>query len=126
MNKNDSVIDYKGRNHPISVVRVNKTVTVRVNGEEILKTKKAYLLNETGHKPTYYFPIEDVKEGLLKATPSMTVCPYKGKAHYYSLTTESGEFKDSVWQYSEPTEEFDAIRNYVAFYDTVIDKIEES
>lgn len=123
---NEVVIDYKQRNHPIKVVKVGKTLTVKANGQDILKTRNAYLLDEQGHKPVYYFPITDINREFLRETSTESVCPYKGKAHYYSLVVGGVELKDSVWRYSEPSKEFAAIRDYIAFYDNSIDSLEES
>ena len=123
---NEVVIDYRQRNHPIKVVKVGKTLTVKANGQDILKTRNAYLLDEHGHKPVYYFPISDIDREFLRETSTESVCPFKGKAHYYSLVVGGTELKDSVWRYSEPSKEFAAIRDYIAFYDNSIDSIEES
>lgn len=124
--RNDVVIDYNQRNHPIRVVKVNKTLTVKANGQEILKTRNAYVLHEDGHKPVYYFPISDAKPGVLKKTSTESICPYKGKAHYYSLLVGGTELKDAVWSYSEPSREFGAIKDYIAFYENAIEGIEKS
>ena len=43
---NEVVIDYRQRNHPIKVVKVGKTLTVKAKGQDILKTRNAYLLDE--------------------------------------------------------------------------------
>ena len=123
---NEIVIDYRQRNHPIKVVKVDKTLTVKVKGQNILKTRNAYLLDEHGHKPVYYFPISDIKPEFLRETFTVSECPYKGRAHYYSLVVGGMELKDSVWRYSEPSKEFTAIRDYIAFYGNSIDNIEES
>ncbi len=124
--RTDIVIDYKQRNHPIRVVKVNKTLTVKAKGQEILNTRNAYLIHEDGHKPVYYFPISDARPGVIKETSAESICPYKGRAHYYSLLVGDTELKDSVWRYSEPSREFEAIKDYIAFYESAIDGIEES
>ena len=121
----DFVVRYNKRNHPITVSKVPKTLVVKSSGAEIARTDKAYLLEESGHKPVYYFPITDVRSDVLKPTDTVSICPYKGRAHYYSLRTGGKEIKDAVWQYSEPTDDFTVISNYVAFYDNSIDAIEE-
>ena len=120
----DVVVRYNKKNHPIMVRRVPKTLVVKSGGAEIARTDKAYLLEESGHKPVYYFPITDVRSDVLKPTDTVSICPYKGRAHYYSLRTGGKEIKDAVWQYSEPTDDFTAISNYVAFYDNSIDAIQ--
>lgn len=121
----DLVIDYGKQNHPIKVNKVAKTLIVKSNGEEVVRTKDAYLLDESGHKPVYYFPMRDVKSGILRPTATKTTCPYKGVANYYTLVVGGKEYKDGVWQYASSTEDFVPIRDYVAFYDHAVEKIEE-
>ena len=121
----DVIIDYNQKNHPIRVTKVAKTLSVRANGEEVLKTENAYLLDESGHKPVYYFPLKDAKPGTLTPSSTQTTCPYKGLARYYNLLAGGKEFKDAVWQYHDSNEDFAPIREYIAFYGNLIDGIDE-
>ena len=57
----DIVVRYNKRNHPITVRKVQKKLAVKSGGVEIARTDKAYLIEESGHKPVYYFPITDVR-----------------------------------------------------------------
>ena len=50
---NDVVIEYNERNHSIRIMKVNKTLIVKAKGQEILRTRNAYLLDEYGHRPVY-------------------------------------------------------------------------
>ena len=52
------------------------------------------------------------------ATPT-THCPYKGDAHYYTLSAAPAE--PIAWSYAAPYAEVAAIAGYIAFYQ---DKIE--
>ena len=101
-------------------------MTVMPNGKEILKTRNACIVHEPGYKPIYYFPFSDISDGKLKATSTLTICPYKGGAHYYFLVAGNRKIKDSVWRYSEPNEEFTPIKDYIAFYENAIEGVEES
>ncbi|HLH85749.1 MAG TPA: DUF427 domain-containing protein [Thermoplasmataceae archaeon] len=121
----DVVLEYNNRNHPIVVKKVAKKLLAKSGGVVIAKTDKAYLLEESGHKPVYYFPISDVRSDVLEPTDTVSTCPFKGRAHYYSLLIGDRKITDAVWQYSEPSDEFTAIGDYVAFYDKAIDGIEE-
>ena len=60
---------------------------------------------------------------VLVASSTHSVCPYKGRASYFSVRTGNGILKDKVWQYSEPTKEFAEIKDYVAFYNDAVDEI---
>lgn len=64
----------------------------------------------------YYFPRSSVREDVLRPSDTHTVCPWKGKASYYTL--ESGEHvtQDAVWFYPEPKPDAKAVRDRVAFW----------
>jgi uncharacterized protein (DUF427 family) len=63
-----------------------------------------------------YFPRSSVREDVLRPSDTHTVCPWKGKASYYTL--ESGEHvnKDAVWFYPDPKPDAKAVRDRVAFW----------
>ena len=58
---------------------------------------------------------EDVTAEL---TPSDTVtrCPYKGTASYYSLKVNGAVNPDAVWYYPQPKAAAAAVRDRVAFW----------
>src|SRR3954469_16464577 len=64
----------------------------------------------------YYFPRESLREDVLRPSDTHTVCPWKGKASYYSL--ESGDYRtqDAVWFYPEPKPDAKAVRDRAAFW----------
>jgi uncharacterized protein (DUF427 family) len=64
---------------------------------------------------SYYFPRTSLREDVLRPSDTHTVCPWKGKASYYTL--ESGEQvnQDAVCYYPEPKPDAKAVRNRVAF-----------
>ena len=72
--------DLQRRNpeHKVEVEPSPRWVRAVVNGETIVNSKRAKLLCETGSRPVYYFPKEDVRTALLEATDHHTRCPYKG------------------------------------------------
>jgi uncharacterized protein (DUF427 family) len=64
----------------------------------------------------HYFPLASVKKDLLKSSDSMTFCPWKGTANYYSIEIDGIENIDAVWYYNEPKELAQGIKNRVAFW----------
>ena len=64
----------------------------------------------------YYFPPGSVFWEFLKRTNTTSICPWKGKAHYYSVFLDGKEFRDAAWQYSEPGGKAEHIRDFVAFW----------
>lgn len=63
-----------------------------------------------------YFPIESVNQDYLKESQVTSVCPWKGKASYYSLEVDGKTNKDAAWYYPEPKEAAKEIKGRVAFW----------
>ncbi len=94
-----------------------------VGGETVAETRRARFLLET-HLPTrYYIPPEDVRRDLLVASDTVTACPYKGTARYYSLKIGDRLHPDLVWCYPEPIPECPKIRGYLCFFNERVDAI---
>jgi len=126
MKMNRLIIDYTKNGHKITVEYLDQHVKVLKNGKVIADTEQPLLLKEDGHQPVYYIPFKDVSDVLIPTT-THSVCPYKGRASYYSIKTEDDILKDKVWRYSEPNEEFEKIKDYVAFYsDSVEIKVSQA
>jgi len=64
----------------------------------------------------HYFPIGDVNRAYLEASPSHTICPWKGEANYYSVVVDGDRGADAAWYYPEPKEAAAQIRDRVAFW----------
>ena len=69
----------------------------------------------------YYLPKTDVRMDLLAPTDSVTRCPYKGTARYWSLQLEGQEHADLVWSYPTPLDESQRIGGLVSFYNERVD-----
>lgn len=63
-----------------------------------------------------YFPREDVKDDFLKESSTKSVCPWKGRAHYYSLVVDGQKNEDAAWYYPDPKEAAREIKGKVAFW----------
>jgi uncharacterized protein (DUF427 family) len=63
-----------------------------------------------------YFPIESVREDVLRPSDKHSVCPWKGKASYYSLEVDGQVNRDAAWYYPEPKDAAKEITGRVAFY----------
>lgn len=105
-----------GPDHPITVDRAGKRVTVRAGGRVIVDSTEALALQESTYPVVYYVPLTDVDPAALKRTATSTHCPYKGDASYYSVVTPEGEITDAVWEYQEPYPAVQEIAGHVAFY----------
>ncbi|MGM0537399.1 MAG: DUF427 domain-containing protein [Pseudomonadota bacterium] len=88
-------------------------VTVVIDGTLLADTTGAIELRERGYPPRRYLPRDDVRMDLLTLSDTVTHCPFKGDASYYSL----GEHKDVAWSYEQPLAGLKAIEGRVVFYD---------
>ncbi len=64
----------------------------------------------------HYFPAESVDKTHLKPSPTTSVCPWKGTAHYYSVVVGGDENPDAAWYYPDPKEAAAQIGNHIAFW----------
>ena len=77
---------------------------------------------ETSHPPVYYIPPEDIKtEYLHTANSQRSFCEWKGFAGYYGLVVGDKQVVNAGWYYSQPTENFELIKDYTAFYPSKMD-----
>ena len=51
----------------------------------------------------HYFPAGSVNEEYLVASDTTTVCPWKGRASYYSVEVEGKLNRDAAWYYASPS-----------------------
>jgi uncharacterized protein (DUF427 family) len=93
-----------------------RKVEVVVDGVTLASSTRAVALEETGLPVRYYFPREDVKIEHLDATPTETVCPFKGQASYWTVTADGNEHRDLAWSYEQPMDGVERIAGHICFY----------
>ena len=54
--------------------------------------------------------------GKRSKSPTTSVCPWKGTAHYYTLAVDGAQNRDAAWYYPEPKSAAEQIRGRVAFW----------
>lgn len=101
----------------VDILPSSRHVRVEVGGVTVADSRHARILFETGLPPRYYLPKPDVRLDLLKPTGTVTRCPYKGTAEYWSVNGE----KDLAWSYSTPLPESERVAGLIAFYDEKVD-----
>ncbi|HEY8949990.1 MAG TPA: DUF427 domain-containing protein [Rhizomicrobium sp.] len=105
-----------GPDHPITVTKNPKRVTVSVNGKMIASTQNALSLKEASYPAVQYIPRGDANMAMLERTDHSTYCPYKGDASYYSIPLAGERGANAVWTYEHPHDAMLAIKDYLAFY----------
>jgi uncharacterized protein (DUF427 family) len=105
----------------VDTVHSSRHVRVEVDGQVVAETNRPVLLYETGLPTRYYVPKLDVRMDLLEATSTVTHCPYKGAASYWSLRVGDKTYRDFVWAYPRPIPEIPKIENLLCFYNEKVD-----
>ena len=90
-------------------------------GKVIAETTRCVRVLGKGSPPDYYFPPEDVRMEYLVPSERTTWCEWKGTASYWSVRVGDRIGEDVAWSYLEPTQGFEAIRGYIAFYAAKVD-----
>jgi uncharacterized protein (DUF427 family) len=102
--------------HEIVIKPSRQHAVVSLGGEKLAESDRVVLLEETGLPTRYYFPREDVRTDLLRATASHTTCPFKGEASYWSAELGGDTFDDLVWSYETPIPQAEGITGLMSFY----------
>jgi uncharacterized protein (DUF427 family) len=103
--------------HRVDTLRSSRRVEVFINGERVANSTRPLLLFETYLPTRYYLPFSDVRMDLFTASETVTQCPYKGIARYWSHP----DLPDAAWSYPDPIPENPKIRDLVCFYNERVD-----
>ncbi|URR35972.1 DUF427 domain-containing protein [Thermosynechococcus sp. HN-54] len=115
----ESVWDYP---RPPRVEPTSKHLRVVFNDVVIADTQRGQRVLETSHPPVYYFPPEDVQSQYLVPSPRQTFCEWKGQGAYYHVKVGDRQANNAAWYYPNPTPPFAPIRNFIAFYASLMDE----
>ena len=99
----------------VDCFRSDRHVKVVLNGETIAETNRPVLLLETGLPHRFYIPETDVRREVLRPSDTVTRCPYKGEAHYYTVAVGGEQSDDLAWYYRYPTPEAAKVANHICF-----------
>ncbi|APX94198.1 hypothetical protein BWR19_15335 [Halomonas sp. 1513] len=94
-----------------------RRVRVIIDGTLLADTTRAIELRERGYPPRQYIPHEDVRMELLMASDTVTHCPFKGNAAYFSF----GNRTNVAWSYERPLEGMEEIAGRLAFYEEIVE-----
>ncbi|HEY9643081.1 MAG TPA: DUF427 domain-containing protein [Coleofasciculaceae cyanobacterium] len=114
----ESVWDYP---RPPRLEDSSKQIQIFFNTVEIANTHRAKRVLETSHPPVYYIPLEDIQQEALIRTARSSFCEWKGQAGYYTIKVGDRVAENAAWFYADPTPDFAAIKDYVAFYPSRMD-----
>ncbi len=108
--------------HRMDVLRTDRHIRISLDGRLLAETTRALALFESNLPTRWYLPAEDVVAEL-QPSDTVTHCPYKGEAHYHSVTLADGGKggTDLIWYYPEPLAEVGRIRGLLCFFNEKVD-----
>jgi uncharacterized protein (DUF427 family) len=107
--------------HRVDVVSTDRHIRVLLEGEVLAETDRALALFESNLPPRWYIPREDVSAAL-EPSDTVTRCPYKGTASYYSVKPDGGgDGTDLIWYYETPLAEVGRIAGLLCFFNEKVD-----
>jgi uncharacterized protein (DUF427 family) len=101
----------------VDILASSRHVRVEIDGVTVADSVRPYLLFETDLPTRYYLPKTDVRLDLLEKSDTVTHCPYKGAAEYWSVRTGDQVHTDILWGYRTPFPESQKVAGLVAFFD---------
>lgn len=107
----------------VEILPGSQRVKLVQDGITIAESRRPLLLFETGLPTRYYLPKMDVRMDLLLPSETVTRCPYKGQAGYYSLGSDRQPIEDLFWSYRYPTVEASRVAGLLSFFPERIDQV---
>lgn len=105
--------------HSVAVSESSERWKAVLDEKVLAESDATFLVEETGYPPVVYFPPADVQHDAIRASDSLTTCPFKGQANYYAAEV-GGKHKDIAWTYPSVYREVAPIAGYIAFYSNVV------
>lgn len=107
----------------VDVVPSDRHVRIEIDGITVADSSRAYALFETGLPTRWYFPRDDVRLDHFTMSESITHCPYKGAASYWSahIGDDPRRHRDIAWSYADPIPECPRIAGLIAFFNERVD-----
>ncbi len=90
-------------------------VIATFEGTEIARSRDTVVV-----EGNHYFPVRDVRDGVLQPSDSHTFCPWKGEASYWDVVVGEQRAPDAAWYYPDPKDAAKEITGRVAFWRGVI------
>ncbi len=112
--RNDNVDGHVG--YRMVIEPSGQRIQAIFNGETIVDSCRAMIMQETRLPPVFYFPREDVRMDFLSRTDRHSNCPFKGNASYWNIVVGGKSAENAAWSYEDAYDEAVIVEDYVAFY----------
>ena len=107
----------------VDILASSRHVRVELDGVVLAESRSPRLLFETGLPMRFYLPLSDVRRELLRPSDTVTHCPYKGTAEYWSVEVNGAVHEDLVWIYRAPLPVSQKIAGLACFYNEKVDLV---
>jgi len=108
----------------VDALRSDRLVRIERDGIMLAESSRTVMAFETGLPTRYYFDRLDVNVEHLRASDTVTSCPYKGTTSaYWSVAVNDQLIEDLAWAYDVPTRQLMPIAGLIAFYNEKIDVV---
>ena len=87
---------------PPRLVNDSREVVIHWGDLEVARTRRAVLVLETSHPPSFYIPLADVDQSLLREGTGSSFCEWKGPASYWTLVSKTQVLPNVGWAYPRP------------------------
>ena len=99
--------------HRVDARRSSRHVVVRHGDGVVAETTRPIVVSETGMPNRFYLPVTDVRADLLTSSTTVSHCPYKGSASYWSL--RDGTAADVAFGYEQPFSDVSTVGDHLCF-----------
>jgi uncharacterized protein (DUF427 family) len=100
----------------IDVLSSSRPICVSIAGQVVAESNHSMHLYETGLPCRYYLPRKAIRQEVLRPSKTVTHCPYKGAAEYFSVEVKGKVHEDVVWFYNQPLLECAKIEGMLAVW----------
>ncbi len=104
---------------------LRRRLRVKLADEWIADSEDVLVLHEPGHYPVAFFPLADVRPGVLVSEDPTTRSPYFGDTEWFTVTVGDRRASRGAWQYTAPPDYASELRGRVAFNWRVMDAFYE-
>jgi uncharacterized protein (DUF427 family) len=114
----ESVWDYP---RPPAVEASDDRIRIELGGVPVADTTESFRVLETSHPPVYYLRPEAFLVPVHDAG-GLSMCEFKGMAHYLTIAAGNRIAVRSAWSYPEPWPGYEALAGLVAVYPSKMDR----
>src|SRR5919202_1399365 len=105
----------------VDILASSRHVRIEVEGRALAESPSPRVLFETGLPVRFYLPRPHVRMDLLAPSHTVSHCPYKGRAEWFSVRVGQTVREDLAWLYPAPLPESQKAAGLIAFLDEKVD-----